>query len=181
MATRKLVLAFALFLAPTCARTESPANLKAREIWLANQRVVETAGRGKRVDLKQFRDATKFFGELASIRVPGEHSPMIYWYPTHETSKVIEPLRRWYQANGGRLYWDPTADKIEMGAFSGRLRASGGRYTNDTGAETPECAWVLTSTGPSPICRAPSLRRPDVCFRISIRPFCRARLRQTRY
>ena len=111
MTIKPLTLAL-MILASACKRTESPANLKAREIWLENQKVVESAALGRRVDLDRFIGATKFFGELASIHVPGDHSPMIYWYPTSETSKAVEPLRRWYRANGSRLYWDPTSHKV---------------------------------------------------------------------
>jgi hypothetical protein len=87
-----------------------PSNVRARSIWLKHQKVVEIAAKGETVDLRSFIEAARFFDRFG-ITIPGDHAFMIDWYPTKETAKAVAPLRRWYQANGSRLYWD---DKSSM-------------------------------------------------------------------
>ena len=96
-----------------CTR-QDPLNLKARSLWLKHQRVVEAAARGEVTDVAEFKDAAEFFDQVASIDVPGDHSPVIYWYPNRKTPQAVEPLRRWYQTNGERLYWDQETGKVQV-------------------------------------------------------------------
>src|SRR5689334_5237247 len=100
MALLSSILIFVYFYKDAAPRRQ------AREIWREHERVVVDAAKGRRVWHDEFHDAVLFFERTAGISVPSEHSTFVDSIPTKETGLAVEPIRRWYQENKYRLYWD---------------------------------------------------------------------------
>jgi hypothetical protein len=97
-----------------CTREDVIAQKRAQETWRRHELVVEAAARGEPVDLKVFWKAVVFFNELTGITIPGEHSPLIDWMPNKDTASALQPLRRWYEKNKDRLYWDDQSKRVRL-------------------------------------------------------------------
>ncbi len=108
---KKILLIGLLLLGSLVLACERSSNAKARSVWMQHQKVVEAAANGDSVDLNAFSEAARFF-ETFGVIIPGDHSPVIDWYPTDETAKALPSLRQWYRANGSRLYWDEKSSKV---------------------------------------------------------------------
>lgn len=97
---------------------ESAPRRKAREIWREHERVIVDAAQGRHVGSNELWDASLFFWRLTGIDVPSDHSSVIDAIPNKRTGLAAEPLRRWYQENKYRLYWDEKSGEVLLGRKS---------------------------------------------------------------
>jgi hypothetical protein len=106
-------LALSLIFCLGCSNKPSDsAHGLAQEVWSRHEAVIVKISRREKVDLKSFEEACLFFENLTGITVPGDHSPVIDWFPTKDTPKALQPLRQWYADHQDQLVWDPASKKV---------------------------------------------------------------------
>jgi hypothetical protein len=83
------------------------------EVWASNERIMEGALSGKGYSVEKFNGACDFFERLTGIQVRG-NGTYFGWLANEETEEDFKKIKKWYQINRERLYWDETSKSVKV-------------------------------------------------------------------
>ena len=87
---------------------------RAREIWLAHERVIADVAMEKPGNLTEYQDAYYFFHDLTGVTIPSSYSSYLGPMPSKASGTALATLQHWYAKNKRRLYWDEERGKVRL-------------------------------------------------------------------